>query len=646
MLLPDGTFILTTTQQGRRVIIFYGSQTGTAEDYASRLAKEIKSRFNVAAVVVDTEQVDMKYLDQFPEDAIAIFVMSTYGEGEPTDNAVPFWDLLHDPSFSEDSGDHPLTKLRYFIFGLGNSTYTYFNQASKTVDEKLTSLGATRLGERGEGDDDKSLEDDFLAWQEKTWPIFADALGADESDAGNSQAHDPAYIVAEHASEFDGNVYQGELGDQSQSHYDAKKPYPATITSRDLLHNSDRHCLHLEIDIANSGLSYTTGDHVAIWPTNSEVDVARLASVLGLQDKLDTVISVKPADEAATKIPFPQPTSYRAMFRHYLDICSPPSRQVLSLVAPYCPTPEASEVLKTLATDKDKYQHVVAGPVRNLAEVLAYAAPSTTYAIPPGILIEALSRLQPRYYSISSSSIESPNNISVTAVTLRYHPEPTPERTIFGVNTNYLWAVHSAVHAEDKSECLSKHAVQGPGGKYFDKQANVAKLPIHVRRSNFKLPANEERPIIMIGPGTGVAPFRGFVRERAYLKKQGKNVGPTILFFGCRRSTEDFLYQEEWPELFDTLGAPSRIITAFSRETDKKVYVQDKLRENGKEMWELIRKSGATIYICGEAKRMARDVYRTFVDLAQQYGGMDEQAAIDFMTKLKSNNRYQEDVWA
>ncbi|KAG1066538.1 hypothetical protein G6F42_026643 [Rhizopus arrhizus] len=188
-------------------------------------------------------------------------------------------------------------------------------------------------------------------------------------------------------------------------------------------------------------------------------------------------------------------------------------------------------------------------------------------------------------------------------------------------------------------------AITGPRNCLYDAESKVARVPVHVRRSQFKLPRNPTVPVIMVGPGTGVAPFRGFVRERALQKKEGKPIGPTILYFGCRNSAEDFLYEEEWPELFETLGESSRIITAFSRETAQKVYVQHRLMENGPEMWDLLEK-GAYVYVCGDAKVMARDVNQTFVRFAQQFGGLEEEKAQDYIKNLRNTGRYQEDVWS
>jgi NADPH-ferrihemoprotein reductase len=206
------------------------------------------------------------------------------------------------------------------------------------------------------------------------------------------------------------------------------------------------------------------------------------------------------------------------------------------------------------------------------------------------------------------------------------------------VNTNYLWQIHSKVNQVDDGRSYPLYSLDGPRGALLAPDASHVKIPIHVRRSQFKLPRNINVPVIMVGPGTGVAPFRGFVRERALQKKDGKSVGPTTLFFGCRHSQKDFLYADEWPALFDTLGEGSQMITAFSRETDQKVYVQHRLQEHGQQMWDYLQQGGY-IYVCGDAKNMARDVQHTFVLFAQTYGGKDEDAANAYIKQLRTSGR-------
>ncbi|KAF7728845.1 NADPH-cytochrome P450 reductase [Apophysomyces ossiformis] len=640
----------------RRVIFFYGSQTGTAEDYACRLAKECFQRYGVNSMTADIEMYDLSYLDTVPQDYIVCFVLATYGEGDPTDNAVEFWELITDesPQFSEMDEDKPLKNLSYLVFGLGNKTYEHYNAVARTVDGRLTEFGAKRIGERGEGDDDASMEEDFLAWQESMWPAFCEALGVDEKSL-EARPRQATFGVEELSTYDENQVYYGELSEWPKEGtkivHDAKHPYLSRITMRDIFKSPSRHCLHVNIDISECNLSYQTGDHIAIWPTNNEVEVNRIAFLLGLTEKLDSVVMVRALDSAASKQrPFPVPTTYRAIFRHYLDICGIPSRQTLMALTEYAPNDASKDVLERLAKDKDEYRVHVAESVRNLGEVLEWIVETNQEEVTPGIfssvpfdlIVENISRLQPRYYSISSSSKECPDTISATIVTLDYQPDPTPGRTVFGVNTNYLWQIHAKTNQIDDGKSYPEYNLAGPRQSLVND--GIARVPIHVRRSQFRLPRNPSAPIIMIGPGTGVAPFRAFVRERVLQKKEGKPVGVTLLFFGCRNSKEDFLYADEWPELFDVLGGESRIITAFSRETAQKVYVQHRLQEEGQYVWDLLEK-GAYIYVCGDAKNMARDVNQTFVHFAQQFGLKSEEKAQEYVKNLRGTGRYQEDCW-
>lgn len=434
--------------------------------------------------------------------------------------------------------------------------------------------------------------------------------------------------------------------------FDAKRPFIAPMTSRELFHGSDRHCMHVEIDISGTNLSYNTGDHLAIWPTNNELEVNRLASVLGLVDKLDTVVMIKAIDPTAPKKhPFPVPTTYRSIFRYYMEICAPISRQVLNSFVEYAPSEEAKARLTKLATDKDEYRVQVGDAARNLGEVLQLVCgddtrPGLFSAVPFDLVVETTARMQPRFYSISSSAKESPKVISATVVTLAYQPTPTPQRTVFGVNSNFLYRIqmqHNGITDDGPEHPV--YDLAGPRQAYLGSDGQCHKVPVHVRHSQFKLPRNPTVPVIMVGPGTGVAPFRGFVRERALEKKNGKPVGTTLLFYGSRNQAQDYLYAEEWPALLETLGGDSRIITAFSRDQPQKVYVQHKLQEQGQFVWQLLQKGGY-VYVCGDAKSMARDVNQTFINCAIEFGGLTEAKASEYVKGLRTTGRYQEDVWS
>ena len=537
-------------ESGKNCVVLYGSQTGTAEDYASRLAKEGSSRFGLKTMVADLEDYDYENLDTYPEDKIIMFVLATYGEGEPTDNAVDFYEFINgdEVSFSGGSGadEKPLSNLKFVAFGLGNNTYEHYNAMVRRVTAALEKLGGLRIGQAGEGDDGAgTMEEDFLAWKEPMWTELSEKMGLEEREA----VYEPVFSVTEREdldAEAD-EVYLGEpnknhLEGQSKGPYNSHNPYIAPIAeSREVFTVQDRNCLHMEIDISASNLSYQTGDHVAVWPTNAGREVDRFLNILGLLDKRHTVISVKGLDSTA-KVPFPTPTTYDAAIRYHMEICAAVSRQFVSTIAPFAPDDASKAEMHKLGSDKDYFSDKVTSQYLNIAQLLESVNSSAKWThVPFSLMIEGINKIQPRYYSISSSSLVQKSKIAITAV-VESRQTPNKEYYVKGVTTNYLLALKQKQHGDPHPDPHGlTYAITGPRNKY-----DGIHVPVHVRHSNFKLPSDPSKPIIMIGPGTGVAPFRGFIQERAAQVQAGEKVGKTILFYGCRRSSEDFLYKSEW----------------------------------------------------------------------------------------------------
>lgn len=400
----------------------------------------------------------------------------------------------------------------------------------------------------------------------------------------------------------------------------------------------------MEVDVAGSGITYQAGDHVAVWPVNAEQEVSKLAAVLNLSDKLDTVITVSNTDPASTKLPFPVPTTYRTILRNYVDITAPPSRAFIGQLTPFAPTEESTKTFGHWGQDKEAFRINVADARRSLGTVLEkILGAGQTMEIPFDLLIENVPRLQARYYSISSSPKFHPTTIHLTAVVLDYKPDVAPEETVYGLATNYLHNCHVRINTMGAIE--PKYEISGPKGSYLVGEQGV-KVPVHVRHSNFKLPRNASLPVVMVGPGTGVAPFRGFVQDRAQDAKNGKKVGATVLFFGCRREDEDYMYKDEWPELMkDIEGA--QVITALSRQPGvPKTYVQHRMMEHKQLIWDLIHKQGGYFYVCGDAKNMAREVNHRLIEIAVECGEMTEEKATNYVKELRSRGRYEEDVWS
>ncbi|KAH6665927.1 cytochrome P450 oxidoreductase [Halenospora varia] len=569
---------------------FYGSQTGTAEKLASILAKEALSRLGIEGIVADLNDFDYDDLLSLSEQNVLIFLLATYGEGKPTDNAISFDRYCANLRTKTDSQADTL----YFAsFRLGNSSYQFYNEMIKCVYSTLSSVGAHRIGSVGLGDDaDGSLEDDFLTWKDEMLPQLAKHLGLAEQ----KRAPIVNLVISETESLSETPIF---LGEPNAAHRKGKlrgpwtnsNPFPARIVkSRELFRNSRRKYLHVEFDVNDSTMTYETGDHVGVSPENSNSEVERFLRIFSLTEKKDCVFNIE-SEDPIVKVPLPAYTTYNAAARYYLDICAPISRYLLCTLVDYCPDETTKAELLRLSKDNVAFE----------------------------------------------KEIKSRKCISITAV-VESQKNDEWSHEFKGVATNYLLAQHSQILGSEALE--PTHLLSGP--RY---QNAAMKSLIHVRRSKFRLPKKNSVPIIMIGPGTGVAPFRAFVQERAW-KNKVHPAGRTMLFYGCRQRDEDFLYKEEWKQL-ETSFEPGTFSmhVAFSRQDpNKKVYVQHLLEQQAEELRELILRQNGCVYVCGDAHQMAKDVFKTMAQIIREDKASEGDAQA-YLKDLKKSKRWLEDVW-
>lgn len=379
----------------------------------------------------------------------------------------------------------------------------------------------------------------------------------------------------------------GSVAQVLSSPYSKESPLTATLAVNQKItgRNSDKDVRHLEIDLGDSGLSYQPGDALGVWYHN---DPDLVEEIIGLVWRT--------GDEKITLNG--QTLTLREALTDHLEL----TQNTTVIVEKYASLSRDERLIELLADKHQLQQYAQTTPLPDMIR----QAPADLDAEQ---LVALLRPLTPRLYSIASAQEEVGNEVHITVGVVRYDVE-------------------------------GRARTGGASGYLADRLEEEGELRVFIEHNdNFRLPANPQTPVIMIGPGTGIAPFRAFIQQRAAEGAEGLN----WLFFGNPHFTEDFLYQVEW-QRYVKEGILSRIDLAWSRDQNHKVYVQDKLREQGAEVWRWIEK-GAHIYVCGDANRMAKDVEQALLELLAEHGGMDAEQADEFLSELRVERRYQRDVY-
>lgn len=548
-----------------KIAVLYASQSGTAEGLARKTARELKAKGHIASLV-SLEGYTPQALAQ---ERYAIFIASTYGEGDAPDAAQPFYEQLclqHLPALAD---------LSYAVLALGDSSYEHFCKFGIDLDHKLAALGGIRICDRVDCDVDLDLP--FTQWKTSLLARLHEV------------ATRPARIALSPSS-------ISAVNPSNPATHTRDNPFLAPVVEKRPLTRdiSSKLTLHLAFSISDSAVTYEAGDACAVIPRNDHTLVDEILARLHFSpDILVQLISggATPLGDALlhrlqiTRLTRKMVEAYATIGKTLSNSCQP----LFELLAP-----DRQSLLDTYIYD------------RGLIDLL-HDYPNVLHD--PADLVAMLSRLTPRLYSISSSPSAHAGEIHTTVAVVRYR----------------------AHNRERGGVCSTLLADRTPTGQ---------RLPIYIQpNKKFRLPNHPDTPMIMIGPGTGIAPFRAFLHERRALGATGRN----WLFFGERSAATDFLYRDELESMLADQHL-SRLDLAFSRDQEHKIYVQDKMLEQAPQFWNWLQ-DGASVYVCGDASRMAKDVDRTLHTIVEQQGRLQPEAAKDYVQTLKEQHRYHRDVY-
>eukprot|EP00210_Caulerpa_lentillifera_P002610 g2498.t1 len=581
--------------------VFYGTEYGFAKEIAESLSTDLKTTGNYWPIMLN--MADFPTGLDITSESVILMICSTQGDGVPPYEAREFCEWV----FEGSMGD--LSSTAFSICALGDKSYMHFCRCGMKLRSSLISSGAHE---------------------------FTDSVQVDKEDWKVINKWKTAVITSLPSLNLTNKSTHDFSAQYSQTHHtkgavwSKNRPYLAKLIDRwdlcTLNGEDDKRTMHLEVDISDSGLSFLPGDALGVYPKNCTVEVDTLLAALDASPEAEI-----PNPTWTSSFINPSKTiSLKNALIHYYDLKNP--RQALFELL-FVSLKDDSEgildrsqihdsgasihqlsqfskqkesLLGQLVDCKEKREEYLED--RHIIDILHEFQ---TNKLQISKVLECLRPLQPRLYSISSSMMKNNTQLSITVAEVKYEAHGQNRK---GVTSTWL----------------SERIMIGDN------------LLVYISPNpDFRLPNDLKIPLIMIGPGTGLAPFRAFIQQRVHLAEAG-NCGTNLLFFGCRRQEQDFLYRAEL-ESWNKNGV-LKLYTAFSREQDKKVYVQHKLWEAKEEIWKLIS-LGGQVYVCGDAKFMAPDVEQCLLKIFITQGDFSLEEAQQFFEKMKQTRQYQRDVW-
>ena len=578
------------------LLVLYGSNLGTAEELATRVADlaEVNGFATKLAPLDD-------FVGKLPERGGVLIFCASYNGAAP-DNATQFVKWL--------GGDLPkdaFAGVRYAVFGCGNSDWAATYQSiPRIIDEQLATHGARSVYARGEGDARSDLDGQFESWFAKAAPLAMKEFGVDSSFS-RSADDEPLYQIEPVAPSAVNTIVA--LGGVAPM----KVLASSELQNKTGANASDRSTRHIEVQLP-AGISYRVGDHLSVVPRNDPALVDAVARRFGFLPA--DQIRLQVAEGRRAQLPVGDVVSVGRLLSEFVELQQVATRKQIQIMSEHtrCPItkPKLLAYLGDDAAATERYRTEILSKRKSVFDLLdehpACELPFHGY-------LEMLSLLAPRYYSISSSPSVEPNSCSVTVAVVE-GPASSGRGVYKGICSNYL---------------ASRRA------------GETVYATVRETKAGFRLPDDAGVPIIMIGPGTGLAPFRGFLGERAARKAKGASLGPAMLFFGCRHPDQDYLYADEL-KAWAAAGI-AELHTAFSRADGPKTYVQHLVAAQKDRVWSLIEQ-GAIVYVCGDGGKMEPDVKAALVAIHREKTGADADAAARWIDEMGTGNRYVLDVWA
>ena len=556
----------------QEVEIYFGSQTGTAEKF-SRILEEEGNDLGIIAKVVDMEDFDK---EEFINVELAILVVATHGEGDPTDNALRMHTWLKKAAKKKET---ELAKnVNFTVFALGDTEYEKYCASGKFFDQKLEIIGAKRVFEIGLGDSSTDLETDFSTWKAKLWPGLIEhwksIAPAGSSNMKRKVSKKPKVkyplVMGEPQEENEDFPIQPLCIRQYVSGKDVK------IESMRELKQTRKYgsCLEVIYDLEGTDLEYHTAANLAVFPENNQEDVDRIIKRFELEKEKEFIFKNAEGDNEKRKHPFPTPCTVGEALTKYCELRGPVDRKIFHDLSQYATEEEDKKELERLSqNDATEDIEAMKQEFTNIIDIMEeYKSIDMSCAV----LLQLIPKMMPRYYTIASSARLSPTKVRM-AISLSEITSKKGKK-FKGITSEYIERIFKSGYEDGSKTNFTSR--------------------IFIKDSLFKYPEDPSTPIIMVGPGTGVVPFIAFAEERQILRNQNPDIklGGASLYFGCRERSEDYIYRDEITQ-FKADNQNNHVYEAFSREHEDKVYVQDLLKKNIEETKEYILNQNGHFYM-------------------------------------------------